>query len=163
MTRGVCLWGFMGAGKSTIGRALAARLDLPFVDLDAHIEAQAGRTVPEIFEAEGEPGFRARERQALQEVLDGPPCVLACGGGTPTLPGAAERMSDWGLTVFLDAPLGVLSERVGAGEDRPLWGERAAALLAARRPVYGQAALVLDATARIEEQLERLLRALGEP
>ena len=76
----IVLVGFMGAGKSTVGRLLAARLGVPFVDADAAIEAAEGRTIPAIFEADGEPGFRRIEAEVVRGLLDGPEAVLALGG-----------------------------------------------------------------------------------
>src|SRR5437868_9957345 len=81
-TRLVVLVGMMGAGKSTIGRRLAARLNLPFVDADTEIEAAAGMTIPEIFELHGEPHFRDGEARVIARLLDGGPAVLATGGGS---------------------------------------------------------------------------------
>lgn len=160
--RSVALVGFMGAGKTTVGAALAAILGLPFVDLDARVEAEAG-PIPAIFAREGEAGFRAREAAALRAALDGPPVVLACGGGAPCFGDAMDQLLARATVVFLDAPMSILAERLGADKGRPLWGEGAEALYARRRPVYLRAQLRVDATSppdRLARQIAGALEAL---
>ena len=136
--------GFMGAGKTTTGRLLARARGLPFVDLDARVEAREGRSIPELF-AVSEVRFRRAEAEALRAVLDEGPSVLATGGGTPAQPGALGALKAWGTVVYLEAPLEVLAERVGAGAGRPVWAE-AAERLERRRPIYEQADLCVDAS-----------------
>lgn len=115
------LVGLMGAGKTSVGRICAERLGLPFVDTDALVERHAGRTVAQIFTAEGEAGFRALERQAVAEAVRSPePVVIACGGGTVLDPENRARLKDRGLVVWLDAPPAALAARTGEGDDRPL-------------------------------------------
>lgn len=111
--RRVVLAGFMGAGKSTIGRLLAQRLRWTFLDLDAHLEARAGATVPELFERHGEPHFRRLESSALASALRQPELVLALGGGAPeTLTNRLLLEQTPGtVTVFLDAPFETLFDR----------------------------------------------------
>lgn len=115
------LWlvGMMGAGKTTVGRLVAERLGRPFVDLDDEVAAQAGRSLPEIFAAEGESGFRVRETRALQEVA-GREVVAACGGGVVIAPENVARLRSSGLVLWLDAGPAELVRRVGTGAGRPL-------------------------------------------
>ena len=127
MSRHVFLTGFMATGKSTVGRLLAARLRRPFLDLDDAIEAAAGRSVTEIFDLEGEVGFRRRETAALQRITGGPAAVVATGGGAACHDENLAHMRACGLVIALTAPLAVVQARAEAARD-----ERARPLL--RRP-----------------------------
>lgn len=145
MSRHVFLTGFMATGKSTVGRLVAARLRRPFLDLDDAIEAAAGRSVAEIFEQEGEAGFRRRETAALQRITAGPAAVVATGGGAACHGDNLAHMRACGLVVALTAPLDVVKARAGAAADeraRPLLqrppGE-IEALYRQRVPLYRQA------------------------
>jgi len=167
--RPIFLVGMMGAGKSTIGRALARRLGRDFVDLDEQIAARAGRSIPEIFERQGEAGFRAMERDGLREAAGGA-AVVALGGGTLTQPGAASEIGAAGRVVYLRASVEQLLARLGDGRGRPLLagldapGRRAriAALLAERAPAYERADLVVDVGERaIDDVVAGLADALG--
>jgi shikimate kinase len=158
----------MGAGKTTVGRALAGRLRWPFVDLDREIECTAGTTVPELIAERGEDAFRALEHQALRRLADGRRAVIATGGGAFCRPENQDLMRRTGTCVWLDPPLEVLFDRVErSGRARPLFGdrERAAALFSARRPWYEQAHLRV-ATAGLEavdEVVDRIVEGLKEP
>jgi len=159
--RGVALGGFMGTGKSTVGAALAARLGLPFADLDAILVERHG-PIPAQFAADGEAGFRAREAALVVEQCGLGPRVLATGGGAwvSDVNRAHLRARFW--TIVLTAPLDVIGARIGHGVDRPLW-PRAAALLAERRRAYDDADLVLDtATLRPEAVVDRIVAWLEE-
>ena len=134
------LVGFMGAGKTTLGSKVAERLALPFFDLDAHIELDAGISIREIFEAEGERGFRERETNMLRKLIaTGPDGVMATGGGAFTLEENRTIMSEVGVSVWLDVPIDEIVTR-GASMDvaeRPLWGNEAdVRALAERRRKY---------------------------
>ena len=145
----IYLIGFMGCGKTTSGRLLAARLGVPFVDLDAAFESMTGRTIRETFESRGEPWFRAREAELLRGTASLPAAVVALGGGTFTIPDNAAFVKAHGLSVFLDVPFSVIAERLGEkAADRPLFGsaEGARALWEARRPSYKMADRTLDVT-----------------
>jgi shikimate kinase len=147
----VWLVGMMGAGKSTVGARLAQRLGRRFVDTDAMVERAAGCRVAEIFEREGEAGFRRREREAI-EACAGAPLVVALGGGAISQPGAGERLAGTGVVVYLRARPQTLLERVGDASSRPLLrglsreGQlaRLEALLAERRAAYESASIVVD-------------------
>src|SRR5471032_2829901 len=109
--RSVVLVGMMGAGKSSIGRRLSARLGIPFVDADTEIESAAGMTIPEIFEKHGEPYFRAGEARVIARLLDNGPCVLATGGGAVMDASTRELVALKGISVWLNADLEVLVKR----------------------------------------------------
>ena len=139
----------MGSGKTTVGRIVADALLCPFLDLDELIVKKAGRSIPEIFEAEGEEGFRRLEKQALQKTVAKyaeSTVVLALGGGTVTIPGAVELLQQKTLCIYLQAPLETLEARLeGQKAGRPLAGEGLAERLSAREPLYQKAAhVVLD-------------------
>ena len=149
--RTVWLVGMMGAGKSTIGPKLARRLGRRFIDTDAEVERAAGSRIPEIFEREGEPAFRARERAAI-EACCGQPAVVALGGGAIEPPGARERLASTGRLVYLRARPATLLARLGDARGRPLLAGltpdgqagRLAQLLERRRAAYESAAIVID-------------------
>lgn len=142
--RAIVLVGMMGAGKTSIGRRLAARLDLPFVDADAEIEAAANATVSEIFARHGEAYFRDGERRVIQRLLDGRPKVLATGGGAFVNAETRAAIAGSGIAVWLQADLDVLLARVRRRSDRPLLQngdpeETMRNLMAVRDPLYAQA------------------------
>lgn len=155
MHRRIYLIGFMGAGKSSVGEALADRLGWEFRDLDRDIESLAGEPIEEIFRKRGEPAFRLMEAERLRHLatLDG--TVIACGGGTPASGGNMAVIRASGLSVWLDAPLEVMLRRCRGGPRRPLLSrpDRLAALLEARRPYYSQADLRVDASRESPERL----------
>jgi shikimate kinase len=119
-TRSVVLVGMMGAGKSTIGRRLAARLRLPFLDADAEIEAAAGMSIPDIFETRGEPDFRDGEARVIARLLDGGPAVLATGGGAFMREETRQRIRDKAVSIWLKADADIIMRRVKRRADRPL-------------------------------------------
>ncbi|MFN6177149.1 MAG: shikimate kinase [Flavobacteriales bacterium] len=167
----VALIGFMCSGKSTVGRSLAALLGVPFVDIDRVVEQRVGPLVP-FFQQHGEEAFREQEHQVLIDVLQGPPSVIATGGGTPCLFDNMERMKQAGTVVWLDVPLDALMPRIErSGGDRPLLfglkGEalraRVEELLAPREPVYAQADIIVQAAAPPQVVAERIAQALLLP
>jgi len=144
----IVLIGMMGAGKSTIGRRLAARLNLPFVDADAEIEAAAGMTIPEIFELHGEPHFRDGEARVIARLLDSGPAVLATGGGSFMREETRRRIAEKAVSIWLKADSDVIMRRVRRRADRPLLqtADPAATvnrLLGEREPVYQHADLTI--------------------
>jgi shikimate kinase len=145
--RGVALGGFMGTGKTTVGRLLAQRLGLPFVDTDAILAARHGPVVDQI-RVEGEAVFRARERTLVEELVAGPAVVVATGGGLWVDPANREALGTVFDRVVLVAPLEILRERVGGDPARPLWDEGVAARYEARRAAYADADLVVDTSRR---------------
>ena len=164
----VYLMGFMGAGKTTVGKALAARLGWPFVDLDDDVEATAGRSVRDIFASQGEGEFRRLEREALLRTRERDPLVVATGGGTFSQATNLDTVAPGGLTVWLNPPFATIAARVGAlgKEDRPLFRDetQALALYRQRLPVYRRADLTLDIAAdeQPEEIASRLALRLAE-
>jgi shikimate kinase len=156
------LVGFMGAGKSAVGRALAERLGRPFLDLDELIEQRVGMPIGELVACRGEPAFRQAEREALEGVGRLGGAVVAAGGGAFAQPGNREVMhADGGRSVFLDVPWPVLAERLRTDHGgRPLWSDESEArrLYAARRPHYLGATwtLALDGSETPSEVAERV-------
>ena len=148
----------MGSGKSTVGVLAARRAGAAFVDLDERIVTAAGVSIPEIFAAEGEDGFRRRENEALITAAEGR-AVVACGGGVVLVAANVDLMRARGPVVWLDAPPAVLAARVGAGEGRPLVdgtevGVRLQAIATAREVAYAAAAHYrLDAARRTPEKI----------
>ncbi len=118
--RSIVLVGLMGAGKTSIGRRLAARLGLPFRDADAEIELAAGCTIPELFSRYGESDFRAGERRVIRRLLSGDPLVLAFGGGAFMDPETRATVREEAVSVWLRCPLATLLRRVAGRDNRPL-------------------------------------------
>jgi shikimate kinase len=149
LNRTVALVGMMGAGKTSIGRRLAARLTVPFRDADHEIEVAAGLTVAEIFERFGEAYFRDGERKVIARLLEEPPHVLATGGGAFMDEATRAAMARATFTIWLKAPVGLLLARVKKRDTRPLLKEgdlRATMerLLIVREPVYATADMILE-------------------
>jgi shikimate kinase len=120
LDRPIVLVGLMGAGKSTVGRRLAKRLGLPFVDSDAEIEDAAGYSAAELFERYGDADFRDGERRLVARLVDGTVRVIATGGGAYVDPRTRKLLNERAITVWLDAPVEVLTERTGRRDTRPL-------------------------------------------
>ena len=116
-TRSVVLVGMMGAGKSTIGRRLASRLRLPFLDADTEIEAAAGMSIPDIFESHGEPHFRDGEARVIARLLDNGPVILATGGGAFLREETRNRISDKAISIWLKAEADIRSEERRVGKE----------------------------------------------
>jgi shikimate kinase/3-dehydroquinate synthase len=147
--RSIVLVGLMGAGKTSIGRRLAARLGLPFRDADSEIELAAGCSIPELFERFGEAEFRAGERRVIRRLLAGDPLVLATGGGAYMDAETRASIRHDAVSVWLRASLPTLTRRVAGRTNRPLLngqdpGEVLARLMAARHPVYAEADVIVD-------------------
>ena len=141
--RSIVLVGMMGAGKSSIGRRLAARLGIPFVDADSEIENAAGMTIPEIFAKHGEPYFRAGEARVIARLLENGPQVLATGGGAIMDQRTRDLIRIKGISIWLKADLDVLLRRTKRRNDRPL-AEKIKDLLPQREPVYAQSDIVVQ-------------------
>src|SRR4249919_2838820 len=147
-THSIVLIGMMGAGKSTIGRRLAVRLRLPFLDADIEIEAAAGMSIPDIFETHGEPHFRDGEARVIARLLDSGPAVLATGGGAFMREDTRNRIRDKAVSIWLKADADIIMKRVKRRADRPLLQTEDPAatvsrLLEAREPVYQSADLTI--------------------
>jgi shikimate kinase len=146
--RSIVLVGMMGAGKSSVGRRLANRLGLRFVDADSEIEAAAGMNIADIFAAHGEAYFRSGEARVIARLLEGGPQVMATGGGAVMNPDTRAAIRAKGVSIWLDAEYEVLLRRVRRRTDRPMLktvdpAETLRHLLAERKPVYAQADLIL--------------------
>jgi shikimate kinase len=141
--RSIVLVGMMGAGKSSIGRRLAGRLGIPFVDADGEIESAAGMTIPEIFAKHGEPYFRAGEARVIARLLENGPQVLATGGGAVMSQTTRDLIRIKGISVWLKADLDVLLKRTKRRNDRPL-AEKINELLPLREPVYAQSDIIVQ-------------------
>jgi len=163
----IVMVGMMGAGKTAIGRALAARIGVPFLDSDAEIEAAASRTVPEIFARDGEAFFRARETQVISRLLDAQRGVLSTGGGAFLAEVNRRNISERGVSVWLNADLDLLWQRVRHKDTRPLLrtpDPRAtlAEIYDARVPLYALADVSVKSLPdlSIEEMADRVMATL---
>jgi shikimate kinase len=141
--RSIVLVGMMGAGKSSIGRRLAGRLGIPFIDADGEIESAAGMSIPEIFAKHGEPYFRAGEARVIARLMENGPQVLATGGGAVMNQATRDLIRIKGISVWLKADLAVLLKRTKRRNDRPL-AEKIKDLLPLREPVYAQSDIIVQ-------------------
>lgn len=165
--RTIVLIGMMGSGKSSVGRKLASRLTLPFVDSDHEIEVAAGCTVPEFFNRYGEAEFRAGERRVISRLLERPMMVLATGGGAFMNPTTRDVIHANATSVWLKVDPEILAQRIGRRTDRPMLkgfadpAEGVATILAEREDTYAQAQLVVSIGDQpIETTVEAVVQAL---
>ena len=163
----VVLVGMMGAGKTAVGRALAAKLDVPFIDSDAEIEKAANMSIAEIFARDGEAFFREKESQVIARLLEEERCILSTGGGAYLAEGNRAVISERGVAVWLNADVDLLWSRVKHKDTRPLLRtdnprKTLEEIYAARVPFYGRADLPVKAEAglSIEDMAERVAAAL---
>lgn len=142
----IFLVGFMGAGKSTVGRALANHLEYEFLDLDDRIEARVGKSVQRIFAELGEAAFRLLEREAINSCKDATSAVVALGGGAYVTEENRDLLRTMGKTIWLDCPLEVCLRRIGRDKSRPLLGNSGemSALLERRRAAYALADYIIQ-------------------
>jgi shikimate kinase len=171
--RSVVLVGMMGAGKTSIGRRVALRLGIPFVDADAEIEKAAGMTIPDIFAIRGEGDFRAGEARVIARLLEGGPQVLATGGGAFINPDTRVAIAAKGVSIWLKAEFDVLMRRIKRRQDRPLLktDDPAAtlrALMDVRYPVYALADVTVQSREVphekiVDEIVSGLAGSLGVP
>ena len=165
--RPIVLVGLMGSGKSTIGRRLAARLGMRFADADDEIERAAGMTISEIFARFGEAHFRDGERRVISRLLTGQPLVLATGGGAFMNDETRALIKEASLSIWLDADIPTLVERVGRRSHRPLLknrdpGEVLRELAAVRNPIYAEAHIRVSSAASPHDHTVRaILEALS--
>lgn len=164
--RSVVLIGFMGSGKTVVGRVLARRLGFTLFDTDAMVEEEAGRSVGELWTEEGESGFREREYRAVVQACAAPGRVIACGGGAVLPMRSYGVLKGAGPVVYLRTPVEVLRQRVGDGLGRPLLSESGAfeRLLAERTPAYESAAdLIVDTEGLLPEEVaDRIAHLVAE-
>ena len=168
LERTVVLVGLMGAGKSCVGRRLAQRLGLEFIDADAEFEAAAGCTISDYFARYGEASFRDGERKVIARLLDGRPVILATGGGAFVDPATRARIKATGTSVWIRADLELLLKRTVGRDHRPLLKqgdprEILGRLMEARYPIYAEADIIVDSTDEAAEAtVARVLRGLIE-
>jgi len=170
LNKTIVLVGMMGAGKTAVGRALAAKIGAPFLDSDAEIVQAANMSIPEIFSRDGEPFFRARETEVIRRLLNADKkSILSTGGGAFLAEENRSLISDLGVSVFLEADLDLLWSRVGHKDTRPLLrtpNPRAtlAEIFEARAPVYARADIKVTAQPEysIAQMADKVLAALHE-
>lgn len=163
----IVMVGMMGAGKTAVGRALATRLGVPFIDSDAEIELAANASIAEIFQRDGEAFFRAKETQVIERLLGGESGILSTGGGAFMQPANRQMISAQGVSVWLDAPLPLLWQRVRHKDTRPLLRTpdphaTLSAMFEERVPVYALADLRVPVLARysIEDTVDAVIAQL---
>lgn len=170
--RTIALVGLMGVGKSSVGRRLGIAIGLPFRDADDEVEAAAGRSVSEIFQALGEAAFRDGERRVISRLLEGPPHVLATGGGAFMSPETRTLIKARAISVWLKADLAMLARRIGRKDSRPLLAgkdplEVLRAQAEVRYPIYAEADVTVETQdtahqATVEQVIRALDTYLGE-
>lgn len=164
--KSIVMVGLMGAGKSAIGRRLANHLQMPFVDADTEIEVAAGCSIEEIFQRHGEEAFRDGERRVIARLLEGPPIVLATGGGAFMDDSTREKIAKSGVSIWLRADLETLVRRTAKRNNRPLLknddpAETLKDLMAVRHPIYELSDIVVESDdAPPEETVNRVCQAL---
>jgi shikimate kinase len=162
-SRSIVLVGMMGAGKSSVGRRLAARLGIAFVDADTEIESAAGMTIPEIFAKHGEGYFRSGEARVIARLLDNGPQVLATGGGSIMDQRTRDLIHIKGISVWLKADLDVLMKRTKRRSDRPL-AEKIKDLLPLREPAYAQSDIVVQSRDEPHDNIvDEIIAKLAKP
>ena len=167
LSKTLVLVGLMGAGKTAIGKLVAARLGVPFLDSDQELVRAANMSIAEIFERDGEPFFRLKETQVLERLLKGPPCVLSTGGGAYLSAENRRLISEFGVAVWLKADLDLLWDRVKHKDTRPLLRvpkpkEKLRELYEARMPFYQKAEIAVEAERglSLEQMTDKVVRAL---
>lgn len=171
--RTIALVGLMGVGKSSVGRRLAHALGLPFRDADTEVEAAAGSSIPAIFAELGEPAFREGERRVIGRLLEGPPHVLATGGGAFVNAETRALIKASAISIWLKADLEILARRIGRKDTRPLLIgkdplEVLRAQAEARYPLYAEADIVVETGdvahhATVSQVIQAMQQYLGEP
>lgn len=165
----ITLIGMMGSGKSTLGAALAQELGWEFYDSDKVIEAETGKTIPQIFETEGDAAFRQRERETLQNLFSkSPRAIIATGGGSITIPETADMIFSRSVSLWVHAPVEILVQRTSRQNNRPLLQtgdpkEILTSLLEKRGDIYRRAAVHVETDEiPVSEVVERTMRQLAE-
>jgi shikimate kinase len=166
--KNVILCGFMGTGKSSVGRCLADLIDYTFLDLDTEIEAEAGMSIPDIFSSQGEPAFRALESNMVERAAEKTRHVIAAGGGAIVNPKNLENLRRCGVIVTLTADVQTILNRVGTGDDRPMLQQgnrlqRIRELMEKRKSAYAKADIVLDTSPlSIDDVAHKLVERLRD-
>lgn len=166
MNKTIVLVGMMGSGKTALGRQLALRLNLPFIDSDGEIEKATGMRIAHIFEEQGEAAFREIERIKIAKLLAGEPCVLSTGGGAILNPDSRKLIAKVSLAIWLKARIETLLARVAKDKNRPLLktddpATRLRQLLDHRTPFYSEAPIHIDTDVKgFEETVEAMLNAV---
>ena len=158
----IVLCGFMGCGKSTVGRLIADRLKMRFVDTDELIEQTEGRRIKDIFAVDGESGFRDIEHNICEKIAEADNCVIAVGGGALTFKRNVALFKNRAVIVFLDVPYDIILRRIGHDENRPLMNEKSERLYNDRHPLYADAADIIISVGNdlsCEQTAERIIKA----
>jgi shikimate kinase len=164
--RSIVLVGMMGSGKSSVGRRLAARIGIPFVDADAEIEKAAGMSITDIFAVRGEAEFRSGEARVIRRVLQGGPQVVSTGGGAFMDPETRAAVAASGISIWLNAEFDILMKRIRRRHDRPLLknsdpGATLRKLMTERDPIYALADLIVESRDEPHDRIvDDIVRAL---
>lgn len=159
----IVLCGFMGCGKSTVGKILARRLGMSFADTDSLVEARLGKPVSKIFAEDGEAVFRDAEHEVCAELCRGDGKVIATGGGALTFERNAELFRGKCTVVFIDVPLRIIRSRVACDGSRPLWDGNTQELFDRRRPKYIAASeFTVDGSGGSDEVAEEVINLIGK-